>query len=116
MVLYVSSGKALYLVLLLAVQFILSADMGYQFNDGNPPTNAPPAFVQVPVAHQYIVFTNLCQHKVCWHWKPSMELSHKASSMCVCLPACGSPCILFWSSVSWLFGLVGCALQMRQQT
>ncbi len=27
-------------------QFILSADMGYQFLDGAPPTNAPPSFVQ----------------------------------------------------------------------
>ena len=33
----------------------------------------------------------------------------------VCLPACRSPGVLIWSSMTWLFRLAGCAREMRQQ-
>ena len=49
------------------------------------------------------------------HIKLLHHEEHGVEDECVCLPACGSPCTSFWSSVTWLFQLVGCALGMRQQ-
>ena len=91
-------------MLRLRVQFILSADMGYQFFDGNPPTNAPPAFVQVNDARPIpYLLCRQCQRVVIralasQHASVMLHTAmYEADGMIyerVCLHACGSPCIL----------------------